>query len=106
MCSLWFLYGCHNTGQCEQSHIVITHPFMVFCGKKYLVVGQYHHGGTLYLRCVDEPNGQVLTFPSSITDYPAESNQANLDVGAKTYFTIQGLMDAAFILDSAPDLST
>lgn len=79
---------------------------MAFRGRKYLVTGHFYRGGMLFLRCAAEPDGRVSIIPASITDYPVEINQAYLDLGAKTHFTIQGLNDAASILENALKTST
>jgi hypothetical protein len=85
---------------------MITHPFMDFYGKKFLVVGYYERANTLFLRCVEKPGDQVRMFPASITDYSAEPRQDTLESETKTHFTIQGLNDVAFILDNALGVST
>jgi hypothetical protein len=74
---------------------------MAFYGKKYLVIGQYHNGDTLYLQCVNELGGQISTFPAAITNFYCELNLAILEVYGKTHFTFQGLKDVASILDNA-----
>ena len=79
---------------------------MEFYGNKYLVVGQYHQGDTLYLHCVEELGGKISTFPASITDFFTEINPKPSYMDIKTHFTITGLKSVASILDNAAKMST
>jgi len=68
-----------------------------------MVIGQFERLGVLFLECVEKPGAQVVTFPASITDYSTQTDQTEntaLNLEMKTHFTIQGLQEVAFILDS------
>ena len=95
-----------DTSHCDEVIITITHPFINNYGVKYLVVGQHQRSDTLFLQCVKKQGGQITTFPASITDFPMRPGQVPIDVDVKSFFTIQGLNEAAFILDNAVQMST
>ena len=79
---------------------------MVYNGRRYLVVGQYLRCNTMFLQCVENPGDPIQTFPATITDFLAQSEQDAVNLEMKTLFTIQGLNDVAFILDNALKAST
>ena len=95
-----------DTSNCDEVIITITHPFINNYGEKYLVVGQHQRGDTLFLQCVKKQDGQIATFPASITDFPTRPGQVPIDMDVKSFFTIQGLNEAAFILDNSLHVST
>jgi len=70
------------------------------------VTGQFERLGVLFLECQEKPGGQVMAFPASITDFSRQTVNDTLDLEIKTYFTIQGLQEVAFILDSIVGMST
>ena len=60
----------------------------------------------MYLQCVEETDAErrIVSFPAAITDYfSVPSGQIGID--SKSYFTIEGLTDVAYILDHGVGLS-
>ena len=73
---------------------------MSFYGKEYLVVDEFVRCGERFLRCIDEtdPKNRIITLLAAITDYYPDQ-LGSIAEKMKAHFTIQGLMEAASILD-------
>ena len=99
----------NNTTYCDEVIVKITHPFLIFHGKSFIVVGQYKRNETLFLECKEKLDGQIMAFPASITDFSDQDeylSNTNIDLKLKSHFTIQGLQEAVFILDNTVKMST
>ena len=90
----------------DATRVKVTHPFLEFSGKEYVVVSQYMRVGHLYLQCVDDAERRIVTVPASFTDYDPHSAIGKYAPCRGTHFTIKALAEADGILSRASRVST
>ena len=95
----------HNATISDADRLTVTHPYLSFYGKEYLLVDQYIRCNELILRCIEEEENKIITIPAVFTDYyEIQTGLTNSD--SKTYFTIQGLTQVASIIGHVVGMST
>jgi len=91
----------------DAARIKITHPFLDFTGKEFIVVTQYIRNEQLYLQCTDDAGCRVISIPASYTDYAKEqSNYERVTSVKNSHFTVAALSEAETILNNALKMST
>jgi len=96
----------YKTALTNDIRVKITHPFLDFNGKEYVVASQYMRCGRLFFQCIDEEKSRIITVPASFTEY-YEGYQVSTDASAnKTCFTIKSLIEVNNVLNGIEKTST
>ena len=98
----------YNATLTDGTRLKVTHPFLKFAGKEYVLTGQYVRCGQLFLQCVDDVERKIVTMPASFTDYYHLCSDNNkMDTPSKdVHFTLETLSEANDLLMNALKMST
>lgn len=96
----------YNATISNDTRLTVTHPFLSYHGKEYILVSQYMRCGILYLQCIDESEHRIITLPASFTDFKDISKIDSTSRIKESYFTIQSLSEVESLINKTKKLST
>jgi len=96
----------YNATIIDGTRIKITHPYLDFSGKEYILAAQYIRCGRLFLQCVDETKRRIITIPASFTDYTNDPLFIKDISDIKSHFTLESLSEVDSILNDSLKMST